>query len=80
MVRKIRLTKRADKRFDDIFKYLDAEFGRFTAIRFLERTYSFFDVIAQFPQIGRIEDRQKGIYGFVLEKTVTIFSYSPKRK
>ena len=73
MARKIRLTKKADKRFDEILIYLEGKFGKATAIKFLERTYSFFDIITEFPQIGKIEDRKKGIYGFVLEKPVTIF-------
>ena len=73
MVRKIRLTKKADKRFDEILEYLDQEFGKSTATKFIERTYSFFDLIAEHPQIGRIEDKIKGIYGFVLEKPVTDF-------
>ena len=73
MVRKIRLTKKADKRFDEILEYVDKKFGKSTATKFLKRTYSFFDLIAEHPQIGRIEDKTKGIYGFVLEKPVTIF-------
>jgi plasmid stabilization system protein ParE len=60
MVRKIRLTKNADKRFDEILEYLNKEFGKPTATKFIERTYSFFDLIAEHPQIGRIEDKRKG--------------------
>ncbi len=73
MVRKIRFTKKADKRFDEILTFLNTEFGQSAVVNFLERTYSFFDIIIDFPQIGRIQDRQKGIYGFVLEKPVTIY-------
>ncbi len=73
MVRKIRFTKKADKRFDEILVYLNREFGQTAAVDFLERTYSFFDIIVDFPQTGRIQDKEKGIYGFVLEKPVTIY-------
>ena len=73
MVRRIRLTKKADKRFDEILEYLDKEFGRSTATKFIERTYSFFDLISEYPQIGRVEDKSKGIYGFVQKKPVTVF-------
>ena len=73
MVRKIRLTKKADKRFDEILEHLNNEFGRTTATKFLERTYLFFDLLVEHPQIGRIEDKNRGIYGFVLEKPVTVF-------
>lgn len=73
MVREIRLTKKADRRFDEILEYLDKEFGKSTATKFIERTFSFFDLISEHPQIGRIEDKRKGIYGFVLNKPVTVF-------
>ena len=73
MVRKIRFTKKADKRFDEILIYLNREFGQTSVVDFIERTYSFFDIIVDFPQIGRIQDKEKGIYGFVLEKPVTIY-------
>jgi plasmid stabilization system protein ParE len=73
MARKIKLTKKADERFDEIIKYLGNEFGKSTASRFIERTYSFFDIVIKFPQLGRIEDKEKAIYGFVLEKPITVF-------
>ena len=73
MVRKIRLTKQADQRLDEILEYLDQQFGKSTSKKFIKRTYSFFNLIAEHPQIGRIEDKSKGIYGFVLEKPVTVF-------
>ena len=73
MARKIKLTKKADDRFDEIVDYLNKKFGKTTAVRFIERTYSFFDIIIDFPNIGTVEDREKGIYGFVIEKPVTIF-------
>ena len=73
MARKIRLTKKADRRFDEIVDHLNKKFGKTTTVRFIERTYSFFDIIIDFPNIGTIEDREKGIYGFVIEKPVTIF-------
>ena len=73
MVRKVSLTKKADKRFDEILEYLNKEFGKSSTTKLIERTYSFFDLVIKHPQIGRIEDKTKGIYGFVLEKTVSVF-------
>lgn len=73
MGRQIRFTKTADKRFDEILEYLNVEFGPTSVDRFLERTYSFFDILVDFPQIGKLDDKHKGIYGFVLEKQVTVF-------
>jgi plasmid stabilization system protein ParE len=73
MARKVRITKRADNKLDNILIHLNKEFGVTTVDRFLMRLYSFFDVIIEFPQIGTINDKEKGIYGFVLEKQVTVF-------
>jgi plasmid stabilization system protein ParE len=73
MARKVRLTKRADNKLDNILLHLNKDFGVRAVDRFLKRLYSFFDIIIEFPQIGTINDKEKGIYGFVLEKQVTVF-------
>ena len=73
MARRIRLTKRAAKRLNEILVHLEHNFGILVAKRFLKRTYSFFNILTDFPQIGTLEDKQKGIYGFVIEKPITIF-------
>ena len=72
--------KKADKKFDEILDYLNGDFGRASALKFIERTYLFFDIITDFPNIGTIEDSKKGIYGFVIEKRVTIFHKYTKRE
>jgi len=73
MARRIRLTKRASRRLNEILTHLETNFGSLVAKRFLKRTYSFFNILIDFPQIGTLEDKQKGIYGFVVEKPITIF-------
>ena len=73
MARRIRLTKRASGRLNEILIHLENNFGIHIAKRFLKRTYSFFDILIDFPQIGTLEDSQKGIHGFVIEKPITIF-------
>ena len=73
MTRKVRLTRRASIKLNDIHNYLNHNFGNRIAERFLKRTYSLFDILIEFPQIGTLEDKQRGIYGFVIEKPVTIF-------
>jgi len=55
-------------------------FGSATSRKFVKRTYSFFSIIANFPEIGMLEDSDKGIYGFVLEKPVTIFYRLTKKE
>jgi len=73
MARKIRLTKRASSRLNEILIHIESNFGSVVAKRFLKRTYSFFDILIDFPHIGTLEDRKKGIHGFVVEKPITIF-------
>jgi plasmid stabilization system protein ParE len=73
MARRLRLTKRASGRLSEILIHLEDNFGTLVAKRFLKRTYSFFDILTEFPQIGTLEDAEKGIYGFVIEKPITLF-------
>ncbi len=71
MPRKIRVTRRADKRFDEI-KYYIGE-GPIHQSKFVKRVFAFYDVIIQFPRIGTLHDRTKGIYGFVIARQVYVF-------
>ncbi len=73
MARKIRSTKRADRRFEEIKEYLTTEFGENTTERFVKRVFSFYDIVTDFPKIGTLVNKEKGIYGFVLEKPVSVF-------
>ncbi len=73
MARKIKSTKRADRRFEEIKEYLNDDFGDAYVARFVKRVFAFYDVLAEFPRIGTLHDRQRGIYGFVLEKQVSVF-------
>lgn len=73
MARRVRLTKRASKKINNILTHLKNDFGDNIARKFLSRTDSFFEILVDFPQIGMLEDGKKGIYGFVIEKPITIF-------
>lgn len=73
MVRKIKLTSKADKKFASVLLYLTGEFGAASAKKFLNRTQSFLNILADFPTIGTLEDKEKAIFAFVLEKQVTVF-------
>ena len=73
MARKIRSTKRANRRFEEIKDYLTEKFGENTTERFVKRVFSFYGIIGTFPQIGTLHDKEKEIYGYVLDKPVSIF-------
>jgi len=66
-------TKRADKKFDKIIDYLHNEYGSERTEQFVTRVYDFIDILSEYPQIGSIENENKGIRGFTLEKQVNVF-------
>jgi len=73
MALKISWTKRASKNFDIILEYLEVEWGDQVAGRFIKDVYDFMELLAEFPEVGSIENREKNIRGFTLFKQVNIF-------
>lgn len=69
----IKWSKRADNKFDKIIEYLEKEWGEKVTRAFVKKTYEFFDLLIDFPEIGSIENADRQIRGFVLLKQVTIF-------
>ena len=48
--------------------------GRESVTRaFVRRTYEFLDLLAEFPEIGSMENPEKQIRGFILIKQITVF-------
>ncbi len=73
MALKIYWTKRADKKFDQILDYLLVEWGESVAKAFTRKVYDFLDTLSEFPEIGTIENKEKGIRGFTIIKQVNLF-------
>jgi plasmid stabilization system protein ParE len=73
MALKLRWSKYADQSFDRILNYLEAEWGENVTRAFVRRTYEFLDLLAEFPEIGPMENSERQIRGFVLIKQVTVF-------
>ena len=73
MALEIYWTKRADKNFDKIIDYLLNEWGENVSRAFVKKVYDFLDILAEFPEIGTIENREKGIRGFTIVKQVNVF-------
>ena len=73
MALKVKWSKYADQSFDRILEYLEAEWGENVTRAFVRRTYEFLDLLAEFPEIGSMENPEKQIRGFVLIKQVTVF-------
>ena len=73
MALEIKWSKRADKKFDKILEFLLNKWGvRVTKI-FVKQVYDFLDILSEYPEIGSIENKEKGIRGFTIIKQVNIF-------
>jgi plasmid stabilization system protein ParE len=66
-------SSRADKKFDKILDYLVKEWGNKVTKSFVKKVYDFLDILSEFPEIGTLEDKRKGIRGFVIIQQVSIF-------
>lgn len=73
MAVEIRWSKRAEKKFDKIIEYLLSEWDERTTEAFIRRVYDFIDILSEFPDIGVIQNREKGIRGFTIVKQINIF-------
>ncbi len=73
MALEIYWTKRADKKFDKIIEYLFNEWGESVTKAFTRKVYDFLDILSEFPEIGTMENKGKGIRGFTIVKQVNIF-------
>lgn len=69
----IRWTKRAEKKFDKIIEYLLTEWNNQVTATFVKKTYNFIDALADFPEIGTIENKEKGIRAFTIVKQINVF-------
>lgn len=69
----IKWSKRADKSFDRIIDFLQAEWGDQVVKAFVKKTYDFLEILAELPEIGSIQVQERGIRGFTLIKQVIVF-------
>jgi plasmid stabilization system protein ParE len=73
MALEIQWTRRADKKFDKIIEYLLVEWNEQVTEAFVKKVYEFVDTLADFPEIGVIENKEKAIRGFPIVKQINIF-------
>lgn len=73
MAIELKWSKKADKKFDKILDYLSAEWGDQVTKNFIKKAYDFFDLLMNYPEIGSMENKEKGIRGFTITKQVNIF-------
>ena len=80
MALKIFWTNRASKNFDIVLEYLEGEWGDQVTKKFIKDVYDFLELLVEFPEIGSIENNEKGIRGFTLIKQMNIFYRITKEK
>jgi len=73
MALKIIWSKRADQKFDKIIAYLNEDFGEGVTKTFVKKVYDFLDILSEFPELGSIENRERGIRGFTIVKNINVF-------
>ena len=73
MALEIEWSKRADNSFDRISDFLQAEWGDQVVKTFVKKTYDFLEILAEFPEIGSMQVKERGIRGFTLIKQVIVF-------
>ena len=66
-------SKRADKKFDRILEYLLLEWGESVTKSFVQEVYDFLDILSEFPEIGTIENKEKGIRGFTIIEQIDLY-------
>ena len=76
----IRWSKRAEKKFDQIIAYLLSEWNEKVTATFVKKVYDFIDTLADFPEIGIMENKEKEIRGFTIIKQVSIFYHIEKHQ
>jgi plasmid stabilization system protein ParE len=70
---KIFWTIRAEKKFEKIIQYLLDTFGEKSARVFTKKVFMFLEILVDFPELGSIENIDRGIRGFTLTRQVNIF-------
>ncbi len=69
----VKWSKQADKKFDKVIAYLMTEWGQVTTRNFIRKVYHFLDILSEYPGIGTIENKEKGIRGILIVRQVSLF-------
>ena len=70
---KIVWTKRAQLSFDQIVDFLQNEWSVNSAIRFVQKTNHFLEILKKHPYIGSAEPVKKDLRSFVLTRQTIVF-------
>ncbi|MEX0721008.1 MAG: type II toxin-antitoxin system RelE/ParE family toxin [Balneolaceae bacterium] len=67
------LTKRAEKNYHSIKKFISEEWGEAVSVAFEQKTKDFFELLEKFPELGGLEFFDKEIRGFQLTRQTRVF-------
>lgn len=73
MALEINWTKRAENKFDKIIEYLLIEWGKTAAKAYIRKVYGLLDILSDFPEIGILVNKEKGIRGVTIVKQINLF-------
>jgi len=76
----IRWTKRAEKKLDHIIEYLLTEWDEQVTATFVKKVYDFIDTLADLPELGTLENKEKEIRAFTIVKQINIFYRVDKKQ
>ncbi len=63
-----------------ILTYVHSEFGEKVTIKLNNKIFDVIDLIAEYPAIGTIENKEKSIHGFLIRKQLRLFYRIAKDK
>ena len=72
MAKTIVWNNRASIQFNAIIEYLEKEWGEKVTKNFVIRAYQIIEILAQYPEIGTLENPDKRIRAFVITKHNTL--------
>jgi plasmid stabilization system protein ParE len=73
MAKTIVWNNKASIQFNAVIEYLETEWGEKVTKSFVVRTYQIIEILAQYPEIGTLENPDKRIRAFVITKHNTLF-------
>jgi plasmid stabilization system protein ParE len=73
MVKTIVWNRRASDSFNSIIEYLQYKWGDRVTKNFVKHTYQIIELLAEYPEMGSIENYEKQVRGFVITKHNTLF-------
>ena len=80
MAKTVVWNNRASTQFNAVIEYLEKEWGERVTKNFVVRTYQIIEILAQYPEIGTLENPDKGIRVFVITKHNTLFYRADNEK